>query len=141
MMIFCTWKFGPGLEIMADLTFWFVGDCIVRSLIGYLKNGIIRSFSRTWKSCKAIGIFMVWFTTDQTVKIFSFLSESDADFLFLYFYFRLEHLQIANYGIGGHYEPHFDHARDDEDKFTDLGMGNRIATLLFYVSSGFLKAK
>ena len=36
--------------------------------------------------------------------------------------------------MGGHYEPHFDHARDDEDKFTDLGMGNRIATILYYVS-------
>ena len=49
-------------------------------------------------------------------------------------YFFLEQLQIANYGIGGHYEPHFDHAREDEDKFTDLGMGNRIATILYYVS-------
>lgn len=45
-----------------------------------------------------------------------------------------EQLQIANYGIGGHYEPHFDHAREDEDKFTDLGLGNRIATMLFYIS-------
>ncbi|XP_066912755.1 prolyl 4-hydroxylase subunit alpha-1-like [Clytia hemisphaerica] len=45
-----------------------------------------------------------------------------------------EQLQIANYGIGGHYEPHFDHAREDEDKFTDLGMGNRIATVLYYLS-------
>jgi len=45
-----------------------------------------------------------------------------------------EQLQIANYGMGGHYEPHFDHARDDEDAFTSLGMGNRIATLLFYIS-------
>lgn len=48
--------------------------------------------------------------------------------------FFSEQLQIANYGIGGHYEPHFDHAREDEDKFTDLGMGNRIATVLYYVS-------
>ena len=45
-----------------------------------------------------------------------------------------EHLQIANYGIGGHYEPHFDHAREGEDNFEDLGMGNRIATLLMYTS-------
>ena len=45
----------------------------------------------------------------------------------------LEQLQIANYGIGGHYEPHFDHASDHEDKFTDLGLGNRIATILYYV--------
>jgi len=44
-----------------------------------------------------------------------------------------EQLQIANYGMGGHYEPHFDHARPEEDAFTSLGMGNRIATLLFYI--------
>ena len=50
---------------------------------------------------------------------------------------RLESLQIANYGIGGHYEPHFDHARETEDKFSDLGMGNRIATLLVYVSKHY----
>ena len=45
-----------------------------------------------------------------------------------------EELQIANYGIGGHYEPHYDHAREGEDNFDDLGMGNRIATLLMYTS-------
>jgi len=44
-----------------------------------------------------------------------------------------EQLQIANYGLGGHYEPHFDHARPDEDAFSRLGMGNRIATILFYL--------
>ena len=44
-----------------------------------------------------------------------------------------EQLQIANYGMAGQYEPHFDHARPDEDAFTSLGMGNRIATLLFYI--------
>lgn len=45
--------------------------------------------------------------------------------------------QIANYGIGGHYDPHFDHARKEETKsFEALGTGNRIATMLFYVSWG-----
>lgn len=45
-----------------------------------------------------------------------------------------EELQIANYGIGGHYDPHFDFARKEETKaFSDLGTGNRIATVLFYV--------
>ena len=42
-------------------------------------------------------------------------------------------LQVVNYGIGGHYEPHYDFARQDEDAFTSLGSGNRIATVLFYV--------
>ncbi|KAJ7987635.1 hypothetical protein DPEC_G00328530 [Dallia pectoralis] len=51
-----------------------------------------------------------------------------------------EELQVANYGVGGQYEPHFDFGRKDEpDAFKELGTGNRIATWLFYmtdVSSG-----
>uniref|UniRef100_A0A8C0EGT7 Prolyl 4-hydroxylase subunit alpha-1 n=1 Tax=Bubo bubo TaxID=30461 RepID=A0A8C0EGT7_BUBBB len=43
--------------------------------------------------------------------------------------------QVANYGVGGQYEPHFDFARKDEpDAFKELGTGNRIATWLFYMS-------
>ncbi|XP_012939002.1 prolyl 4-hydroxylase subunit alpha-1 [Aplysia californica] len=46
-----------------------------------------------------------------------------------------EELQIANYGLGGHYEPHFDFARKEEkDAFKSLGTGNRIATFLNYMS-------
>jgi len=46
-----------------------------------------------------------------------------------------EELQVSNYGIGGHYEPHFDFARREEtNAFKDLGTGNRIATWLFYES-------
>uniref|UniRef100_A0A8C2LJZ9 Prolyl 4-hydroxylase subunit alpha-1 n=1 Tax=Cricetulus griseus TaxID=10029 RepID=A0A8C2LJZ9_CRIGR len=46
-----------------------------------------------------------------------------------------EELQVANYGVGGQYEPHFDFARKDEpDAFQELGTGNRIATWLFYMS-------
>uniref|UniRef100_A0AC35TZT5 Procollagen-proline 4-dioxygenase n=1 Tax=Rhabditophanes sp. KR3021 TaxID=114890 RepID=A0AC35TZT5_9BILA len=46
-----------------------------------------------------------------------------------------EDLQIANYGIGGHYDPHFDFARKEEtNAFKRLGTGNRIATVLFYMS-------
>lgn len=46
-----------------------------------------------------------------------------------------EELQVANYGVGGHYEPHFDFGRDDEpDAFEELGTGNRIATWLLYMS-------
>jgi len=46
-----------------------------------------------------------------------------------------EELQVSNYGIGGHYEPHFDFARREEvNAFKDLGSGNRIATWLFYES-------
>uniref|UniRef100_A0A2P2I4Y7 procollagen-proline 4-dioxygenase n=1 Tax=Hirondellea gigas TaxID=1518452 RepID=A0A2P2I4Y7_9CRUS len=46
-----------------------------------------------------------------------------------------EELQVANYGVGGHYEPHYDYARQEEkDAFKSLGTGNRIATFLFYMS-------
>ncbi|CAD5218227.1 unnamed protein product [Bursaphelenchus okinawaensis] len=46
-----------------------------------------------------------------------------------------EDLQIANYGIGGHYDPHFDFARKEEkNAFKKLGTGNRVATVLFYMT-------
>ncbi|KAM3835629.1 prolyl 4-hydroxylase subunit alpha-1 isoform 4-T5 [Vipera latastei] len=46
-----------------------------------------------------------------------------------------EELQVANYGMGGQYEPHYDFARANEpDAFKELGTGNRIATWLFYMS-------
>ncbi|TKR57846.1 hypothetical protein L596_030492 [Steinernema carpocapsae] len=46
-----------------------------------------------------------------------------------------ENLQIANYGIGGHYDPHVDFAHNDETKKFELsGNRNRICTVLFYMS-------
>uniref|UniRef100_A0A0P5RN90 procollagen-proline 4-dioxygenase n=1 Tax=Daphnia magna TaxID=35525 RepID=A0A0P5RN90_9CRUS len=46
-----------------------------------------------------------------------------------------EDLQVVNYGIGGHYDPHYDYARGDRlNAFKELGWGNRIATWLFYMS-------
>uniref|UniRef100_A0A8C3TT38 Prolyl 4-hydroxylase subunit alpha-1 n=1 Tax=Catharus ustulatus TaxID=91951 RepID=A0A8C3TT38_CATUS len=41
-----------------------------------------------------------------------------------------EELQVANYGVGGQYEPHFDFARASKE----LEGSNRIATWLFYMS-------
>ena len=46
-----------------------------------------------------------------------------------------EDLQVVNYGIGGHYDTHYDFARKEETHaFKDLGTGNRIATWMFYMS-------
>uniref|UniRef100_A0A8C1GLV9 procollagen-proline 4-dioxygenase n=1 Tax=Cyprinus carpio TaxID=7962 RepID=A0A8C1GLV9_CYPCA len=45
-----------------------------------------------------------------------------------------EELQVANYGVGGQYEPHFDFGRVSTYAFKELGTGNRIATWLFYMS-------
>lgn len=43
-----------------------------------------------------------------------------------------EQLQVNNYGIGGHYLPHYDWTKNVTDDV--LGLGSRIATLMFYVS-------
>jgi prolyl 4-hydroxylase len=51
-----------------------------------------------------------------------------------------EDLQIQNYGIGGHYALHWDHRLKGQPQF-ELGIGNRIAAILFYVRKnnfGFL---
>ncbi|XP_067938196.1 prolyl 4-hydroxylase subunit alpha-1-like [Watersipora subatra] len=45
-----------------------------------------------------------------------------------------ESLQVLNYGIGGHYEPHCDFARPDNPNVFDHGVGNRIATLILYLT-------
>lgn len=46
-----------------------------------------------------------------------------------------EELQVVNYGIGGHYDAHYDFARKEEkNAFKNLGTGNRIATWLNYMS-------
>uniref|UniRef100_A0ACB8FF01 Uncharacterized protein n=1 Tax=Sphaerodactylus townsendi TaxID=933632 RepID=A0ACB8FF01_9SAUR len=46
-----------------------------------------------------------------------------------------EYLQVVNYGLGGHYEPHFDHATSRKSPLYRLKSGNRIATLMVYLSS------
>ncbi|XP_063807055.1 prolyl 4-hydroxylase subunit alpha-3 isoform X1 [Pseudophryne corroboree] len=46
-----------------------------------------------------------------------------------------EHLQVVNYGIGGHYEPHFDHATSRKSPLYRINTGNRMATFMIYLSS------
>ncbi|XP_018429612.1 PREDICTED: prolyl 4-hydroxylase subunit alpha-3, partial [Nanorana parkeri] len=45
-----------------------------------------------------------------------------------------EYLQVVNYGIGGHYEPHFDHATSRKSPLYRTNTGNRMATFMIYVS-------
>lgn len=51
-----------------------------------------------------------------------------------------EDLQLANYGIAGHYDPHYDHFRtlmdvnDTHRQTMHRDMGDRIATFLLYLS-------
>ena len=42
-----------------------------------------------------------------------------------------EPLQMVNYGIGGHYEPHVDYFGEN----MDVVRGDRVATMLFYLTS------
>lgn len=44
-----------------------------------------------------------------------------------------ENLQVVNYGIGGFYDTHYDYAPVGDTAYDDEGIGNRIATVLFYV--------
>ncbi|XP_072034344.1 prolyl 4-hydroxylase subunit alpha-2-like isoform X1 [Amphiura filiformis] len=44
-----------------------------------------------------------------------------------------EPLQVANYGLGGHYHPHFDDYTEGVSEGHE-GMGKRIATVLYYLS-------
>lgn len=45
-----------------------------------------------------------------------------------------EALQIANYGIGGHYEPHMDSFVEPHDYSQEFDQTNRMATGIYYVS-------
>jgi prolyl 4-hydroxylase len=48
-----------------------------------------------------------------------------------------EDLQVQNYGIGGHYNPHWDNQikRQTGNLVKRDDTGNRIATILLYVSN------
>ncbi|KAM4846540.1 prolyl 4-hydroxylase subunit alpha-3 isoform 2-T2 [Thomomys bottae] len=46
-----------------------------------------------------------------------------------------EYLQVVNYGIGGHYDPHFDHATSPRSPLYRMKSGNRVATFMIYLSS------
>ncbi|XP_037812163.1 prolyl 4-hydroxylase subunit alpha-2-like [Lucilia sericata] len=45
-----------------------------------------------------------------------------------------EELQVVNYGLGGHYEEHYDFFNATDSPTKVLELGDRIATVLFYLS-------
>lgn len=49
-----------------------------------------------------------------------------------------ELLQIVNYGMAGYYDMHFDFALEDDLVYEEQGIGNRVATVLFYVHMLYL---
>ncbi|XP_073949588.1 prolyl 4-hydroxylase subunit alpha-1 [Choristoneura fumiferana] len=69
---------------------------------------------------------------DSESEVIARLSRRVADMTGLSMH-SAEELQVVNYGIGGHYEPHYDFARKFENAFANFE-GNRIATVLFYMS-------
>ena len=46
---------------------------------------------------------------------------------------KAEEVQLANYGIGGQYEPHYDHATENDAGGFPEAEGNRIGTWLSYI--------
>ncbi|KAK5975607.1 hypothetical protein GCK32_008133 [Trichostrongylus colubriformis] len=68
------------------------------------------------------------------------VSEKDISKLYCYYkrdrpYLVYAPIKVQNYGVGGHFVPHFDHARKEgNESFKSLGTGNRIATVLFYMT-------
>ncbi|ELU04127.1 hypothetical protein CAPTEDRAFT_149240 [Capitella teleta] len=46
----------------------------------------------------------------------------------------VEELQVVNYGIGGQYEPHFDFSRRSEPTAFEKWRGNRILTVIYYMT-------
>ena len=71
--------------------------------------------------------------TDDDHPVVSALSWRTTDMSYGLNEHAYESLQVNNYGIGGHYLPHYDWSRAD-DPYPELATGNRIATLMFYVS-------
>lgn len=44
-----------------------------------------------------------------------------------------DRIQFVSYGIGGHYQPHFDFFGKENEGFDNYNQGNRISTSMFYV--------
>ncbi|XP_055403998.1 prolyl 4-hydroxylase subunit alpha-2-like isoform X2 [Bubalus kerabau] len=61
---------------------------------------------------------------NHRIRLITGLSDETAEFL-----------QVADYGIGGYYEPHVDYFLDfDSDPLEFIVMGNRVATFMNYMS-------
>ncbi|XP_041983786.1 prolyl 4-hydroxylase subunit alpha-1-like [Aricia agestis] len=72
------------------------------------------------------------FLTDEKSPVVERVSRRVADFTGLDMD-TAEDLQVVNYGIGGHYLPHYDCTTSEDIQFENE-IGNRIATVIFYMS-------
>ena len=52
--------------------------------------------------------------------------------------FQLKTTQVVNYGAGGHYEPHVDYFGPAME---DTNQGDRVATMLYYLSDDIVGGK
>jgi prolyl 4-hydroxylase len=105
-------------------------DKIVRAKVGSTIDSVV-SESRVGK--------IAWFRDDDSEILVRQISRRAADVTELNMtYPTCEPLQMSNYGLGGHYEPHYDH---DEHRFerTDKPPeleehGDRMATFMIYLN-------
>ncbi|XP_050340282.1 prolyl 4-hydroxylase subunit alpha-2-like [Bactrocera neohumeralis] len=97
-------------------------DYVERSMVGDLENSTysdVRTSQNTWLDFKVHPFLN---NIAQRLRDATGLSLESG-----------EHLQVANYGIGGHYGAHYDFSEMLEtDEYG--GQGNRIATALFYIN-------
>ncbi|XP_075217847.1 prolyl 4-hydroxylase subunit alpha-1-like isoform X2 [Lycorma delicatula] len=97
-----------------------------RAKVQDAKNGSITSNYRTSKSA--------WLS-DYEDDVIATISQRVEDMTSLTTA-TAEDLQVGNYGIGGHYSVHVDYLKPEvKEKFNARGTGDRIATVLFYMSN------
>ncbi|XP_055381324.1 prolyl 4-hydroxylase subunit alpha-1-like [Condylostylus longicornis] len=108
------------IEILKNLS----SEKLVRASVWNQYNGTgVRSAVRTSK--------LTWLSND-THPVIHTLNQRVSDISGLSIEYS-ENFQLMNYGIGGHYDLHPDYFPDPEESVR-ISQGNRIATVLFYMS-------
>lgn len=128
------------IEVMSENPFLVVFHDVVSEIeIEVLKNISQSKFTRAVTvssegdaTAKSTRISQVAWHADKAHSVVSQISTRIEDMTKLSTE-TAEKLQVQLYGVGGHYAAHYDFATDYETPF-QYGTGNRIATVLFYVS-------